>query len=59
MLPHFQNSTLETIFDSEYDLDKIGEAHSRMESNANIGKILIKVANDEQNDSKSSSKLDL
>lgn len=58
MLPHFENGLIETIFDSEYDLEKIGEAHARMESNANTGKILIKVS-DDNGDSSCQSKQDL
>lgn len=60
ILPHFETGLIETIFDSEYDLEKIGEAHARMESNANIGKILIKISDDtNENLANNQSKLDL
>ena len=49
ILPHFQNATLETIFDSEFALDQIVDAHKRMESNQNIGKILLKISDDDNN----------
>jgi tumor protein p53-inducible protein 3 len=36
------------IIDRVFEFEKIAEAHKYMESNANIGKILIKIHNDEK-----------
>jgi NADPH:quinone reductase len=41
MLPLFERGTLRPVIDSRYPLDRIAEAHERMESNANVGKIVI------------------
>jgi tumor protein p53-inducible protein 3 len=46
MLPHFQNGTLKPIIEKVYDFEQIAEAHKFMESNENIGKILLKVTGD-------------
>ncbi len=44
LLPLFDQGLLEPVIDSRYPLSDIAEAHRYMESNANIGKILIDVA---------------
>lgn len=49
ILPHFESGVLETIIDSEFSIDEIQEAHRRMESNANVGKILLKISDDDEN----------
>ncbi len=41
LLPRFGDGTLHPVIDSRYGFDQIAEAHAYMESNANIGKILI------------------
>lgn len=43
MIPLFVRGALHPVVDSRYSLDEIAEAHRYMESNANIGKILIDV----------------
>ena len=46
-LPGFANGTFQTIIDTTLSgLDKIGEAHTLMESNKNTGKIVLKVADE-------------
>ena len=42
--PHLESGVIGPVHDSTFDLDKASEAHARMESSANIGKILLKVA---------------
>jgi putative PIG3 family NAD(P)H quinone oxidoreductase len=44
MLPLFDTGVLTPVIDSRYPLDQIAAAHERMASNANVGKILIEVA---------------
>jgi NADPH:quinone reductase len=44
LLPRFDDGSLRPVIDSRYPLDRIAEAHRYMESNANVGKILIDVA---------------
>ena len=44
LLEHFETGTVKAIIEREFDLEKIANAHAFMESNANIGKILLKVA---------------
>lgn len=39
----FENHTIKPIVDSIYNLNEIREAHEYMESNKNIGKIIIKI----------------
>jgi putative PIG3 family NAD(P)H quinone oxidoreductase len=41
ILPLFDRGMAKPVIDSRYPLNQIGEAHKYMESNANIGKILI------------------
>ncbi|RNA18086.1 Quinone oxidoreductase PIG3 [Brachionus plicatilis] len=45
VLDKFNEYGLEVLIDKEFELEQIGEAHKHMESNANIGKIIIKVSN--------------
>ncbi len=42
-LPRFADGRLVPIVDSVFDWRKVGEAHRRMESNENIGKIVLRV----------------
>jgi len=44
ILPLFDTGALVPVIDSRYPLDRIADAHVHMESNANLGKILIDVA---------------
>lgn len=44
MLPLFESGALRPVIDSRYSFDEMAEAHTYMESNANIGKILIDLA---------------
>jgi len=41
MLPLFDSGELAPVIDSRFALDDIADAHRYMESNANVGKILI------------------
>jgi NADPH:quinone reductase-like Zn-dependent oxidoreductase len=43
VLPLFESGALQMVIDSRYRLDDIAAAHAYMETNANIGKILIDV----------------
>ena len=47
-MPHFKDDKLIPIIDQVFDFEKIADAHHRMESNLNIGKILLKIS-DEKN----------
>lgn len=42
-LPLFADGKLRTVVDSEYALADVNDAHAHMESNANTGKILLRV----------------
>lgn len=44
LLPRFDDGTLAPVIDSRYRLDDIVEAHRYMETNANVGKILVELA---------------
>jgi len=44
VLPLFDSGVLRPVIDRRYPLDAIAEAHAYMETNANIGKIVIDVA---------------
>jgi NADPH2:quinone reductase len=44
LLPLFDDGRLHPVIDSRYPLERIGEAHERMEANTNIGKIVIDVS---------------
>jgi len=43
MLPLFDQGELGPVIDSRFPLDRIADAHEVMESNANVGKILVDV----------------
>lgn len=43
ILKHFESKKIFPIIDHIYDLEDIQKAHARMESNQNIGKIILKV----------------
>jgi len=43
MIPLFEAGALRPVIDTRFPLDQIADAHRRMESNANIGKILLDV----------------
>ncbi len=43
MLPLFDTGILRPVIDSRFPLDAVADAHARMESNANAGKILLDV----------------
>lgn len=43
VLPLFESGALRVVIDSRYRLDDIAAAHTYMETNANVGKILIDV----------------
>lgn len=42
-LDRFADGRLKPVIDRVYDWDKVAEAHEYMESNANIGKIILRV----------------
>lgn len=44
ILPLFDSGQLRPVVDSVIDFDRIAEGHTRMASNANIGKIVVRVA---------------
>jgi NADPH:quinone reductase-like Zn-dependent oxidoreductase len=44
VLPLFDSGVLRPVIDRRYPLNAIAEAHAYMETNANIGKIVIDVA---------------
>ena len=44
LLPDFDAGVLRPVIDTRFTLDQIVEAHRHMEANANIGKIVITVA---------------
>jgi NADPH:quinone reductase-like Zn-dependent oxidoreductase len=44
VLPRFDDGSLAPVIDSRYPLERIGDAHAHMETNANVGKILVDVA---------------
>jgi putative PIG3 family NAD(P)H quinone oxidoreductase len=44
VLPLFENGGLRPVIDSRYGLERIADAHRHMESNANVGKILVDIA---------------
>lgn len=47
-MKHFESNKIAPIIDQVYKLEEIDKAHRRMESNENIGKILLKVVDDSQ-----------
>lgn len=44
LLPRFDDGSLQPVIDSRYRMADIGESHRYMETNANVGKILIDIA---------------
>jgi putative PIG3 family NAD(P)H quinone oxidoreductase len=44
LLPDFDAGVLKPVIDSRFTLDRIVDAHRHMESNANIGKVVVTVA---------------
>jgi len=42
-LPRFESGVLKPLVDSVFSLARVAEAHQRMESNQNLGKIVLKV----------------
>ena len=44
VLPLFDGGALQPVIDSRYGLEQIADAHRHMESNANVGKILVDIA---------------
>jgi len=44
ILPLFESGALRPVIDSRYSFDQLPEAHTYMQSNANIGKILIDIS---------------
>jgi len=43
MLPHFERGAMVPVIDSRYPLDEVADAHRRMASNENVGKIVLDV----------------
>jgi len=44
LVPRFEDGSLKPVIDSRFPLERIAEAHELMETNANVGKIVIDVA---------------
>ncbi|MGZ8463590.1 MAG: zinc-binding dehydrogenase, partial [Candidatus Deferrimicrobiaceae bacterium] len=42
-LPRFADGRLIPVIDSVFDWTEVGSAHLRMESNANVGKIVLRI----------------
>jgi NADPH:quinone reductase-like Zn-dependent oxidoreductase len=42
-LKHFESGLIQPIIDSEFAIEQVSEAHARIESNKNMGKVLMKV----------------
>ncbi|OBY80561.1 NADPH:quinone oxidoreductase [Paenibacillus sp. KS1] len=43
IMKHFERGSIKPIIDTSYPLEKVSEAHVRMERNQNTGKIILKV----------------
>ncbi|MEH7452905.1 zinc-binding dehydrogenase, partial [Gottfriedia acidiceleris] len=43
VLPLFTNKKIKPIIDTVYSWHEVNEAHTRMENNLNIGKIVLKI----------------
>ena len=43
MIPLFESGALRPVIDSRYPFDRIADAHRHIESNANVGKILVDI----------------
>ena len=54
IVPQFENGKLKTIVDSVFAMDQIQLAHQRMESNENVGKIVIQITPQEDENIKES-----
>ena len=52
ILNHFKIGSIKPIIDYVFDLEQIADAHRTMESNTNIGKILLKIYDEETNQNK-------
>ncbi len=48
ILQYFENGTLKPIIDQEFNLEQVAMAHQRVESNENIGKVLIKISDEKE-----------
>ena len=57
IVPQLANGRLKTITDSVFTIDEIQLAHKRMESNENIGKIIIQIRPDDTNTEETKSEL--
>ena len=44
ILPHFESGHLVPVIECEFRLDDVRGAHEMIESNKNIGKVLLKIA---------------
>jgi tumor protein p53-inducible protein 3 len=52
IINHFKDGSIKPIIDFVFDLEQIADAHRTMESNTTIGKILLKVHDDESDQNK-------
>ncbi|XP_074663062.1 quinone oxidoreductase PIG3-like [Tubulanus polymorphus] len=50
VLPLFESGDLGVVVDSVFPLEKLGDAHKKMESNLNVGKIIIQVQSEDEHD---------
>jgi putative PIG3 family NAD(P)H quinone oxidoreductase len=48
VLPFLADGTCRPVIDSRYPLSEVAEAHRRMESNVNVGKIVLEVSSDQE-----------
>ena len=46
IFPHFKNNSIIPITEQVFDFENIADAHRLMESNNNIGKILLKISDE-------------
>nr|AZL94524.1 zinc binding alcohol dehydrogenase domain containing 2 [Nephromyces sp. MMRI] len=44
LLPYFEDGSFKLLIDSVYGMDDVQEAHKRMESNENTGKIILEIS---------------
>ena len=47
LLGLFKTGELRAIVDSVFEIEKVADAHARVESNGNIGKVLLKISPEE------------
>ena len=59
IVPLFATGKLKTIVDSVFTMDQIQLAHMKMESNQNIGKIVIKIATPQVDENVTKNKYEL